>query len=239
MALDGALRAMLGARSVALVGASPKFDTPGNYMVQSAHSRRLLRPEGGRQPQIRRGRGPRLLSFAPGAAVRPRPRVARGGQPPAGGTDGGGGKMWRAGRRRVRERARGPAARPSAHRAVETHRGRGGNGRLRRQLHGVCRRRAGLAGPGLRGAGGPGAGERGLDLPFRLGLLGTLARGEGHPLQPRRLHGPGALGHHGRLHALRPRARFDACDLPVPGDHQGPGPLQAGARHRRANATCR
>ena len=34
MALDGALRAMLGARSVALVGASPKFDTPGNYMVK-------------------------------------------------------------------------------------------------------------------------------------------------------------------------------------------------------------
>ena len=33
MALDGALRTMLGARSVAVVGASPKFDTPGNYMV--------------------------------------------------------------------------------------------------------------------------------------------------------------------------------------------------------------
>ena len=34
MALDGALKAMLGARSVAIVGASPKFDTPGNYMVR-------------------------------------------------------------------------------------------------------------------------------------------------------------------------------------------------------------
>ena len=34
MALDGALRSMLGARSVAVVGASPKFDTPGNRMVR-------------------------------------------------------------------------------------------------------------------------------------------------------------------------------------------------------------
>jgi acyl-CoA synthetase (NDP forming) len=34
VALDGALRAMLGARSVALVGASPKFDSPGNHMVR-------------------------------------------------------------------------------------------------------------------------------------------------------------------------------------------------------------
>ena len=34
MALDGALRSMLGARSVAVVGASPKFDTPGNHMVK-------------------------------------------------------------------------------------------------------------------------------------------------------------------------------------------------------------
>ncbi len=34
MALDGALRAMLGARSVAVVGASPKFDSPGNHMVR-------------------------------------------------------------------------------------------------------------------------------------------------------------------------------------------------------------
>lgn len=34
MAVDEALRAMLGARSVAVVGASPKPRTPGNYMVQ-------------------------------------------------------------------------------------------------------------------------------------------------------------------------------------------------------------
>ena len=34
MALDGALRSMLEARSVAVVGASPRFDTPGNYMVK-------------------------------------------------------------------------------------------------------------------------------------------------------------------------------------------------------------
>ena len=34
MALDGALRAMLGARSVVVVGASPKFDSPGNHMVR-------------------------------------------------------------------------------------------------------------------------------------------------------------------------------------------------------------
>jgi acetate---CoA ligase (ADP-forming) len=34
VALDGALRAMLEARSVALVGASPKFDSPGNHMVR-------------------------------------------------------------------------------------------------------------------------------------------------------------------------------------------------------------
>ena len=34
MALDGALRDMLGARSVAVVGASPKFDSPGNHMVR-------------------------------------------------------------------------------------------------------------------------------------------------------------------------------------------------------------
>jgi acyl-CoA synthetase (NDP forming) len=34
VALDGALRAMLGARSVAVVGASPKFDSPGNHMVK-------------------------------------------------------------------------------------------------------------------------------------------------------------------------------------------------------------
>ena len=34
MALDGATRAMLGARSVAVVGASPKFDSPGNHMVR-------------------------------------------------------------------------------------------------------------------------------------------------------------------------------------------------------------
>lgn len=34
MALDGALRSMLGARSVAVVGASPKFDSPGNHMVK-------------------------------------------------------------------------------------------------------------------------------------------------------------------------------------------------------------
>lgn len=34
MAVDGALRAMLGARSVAVVGASPKPLTPGNYMVE-------------------------------------------------------------------------------------------------------------------------------------------------------------------------------------------------------------
>jgi len=32
--LDGALRTMLGARSVAVVGASPKFDSPGNHMVR-------------------------------------------------------------------------------------------------------------------------------------------------------------------------------------------------------------
>jgi acetate---CoA ligase (ADP-forming) len=34
VALDGALRTMLGARSVAMVGASPKFDSPGNHMVK-------------------------------------------------------------------------------------------------------------------------------------------------------------------------------------------------------------
>jgi len=34
VALDGALRAMLGARSVAVVGASPKFDSPGNHMAR-------------------------------------------------------------------------------------------------------------------------------------------------------------------------------------------------------------
>jgi acetate---CoA ligase (ADP-forming) len=34
LALDGALRAMLGARSVAVVGASPRFDSPGNHMVR-------------------------------------------------------------------------------------------------------------------------------------------------------------------------------------------------------------
>jgi len=34
VALDDALRAVLGARSVAVVGASPKFDSPGNYMVK-------------------------------------------------------------------------------------------------------------------------------------------------------------------------------------------------------------
>lgn len=34
MAVDGSLRAMLGARSVAVVGASPKPLTPGNYMVR-------------------------------------------------------------------------------------------------------------------------------------------------------------------------------------------------------------
>jgi acetate---CoA ligase (ADP-forming) len=34
VAADEALRAMLEARSVAMVGASPKFDTPGNYMVK-------------------------------------------------------------------------------------------------------------------------------------------------------------------------------------------------------------
>ena len=34
MALDGALRDMLGARSVVVVGASPKFDSPGNHMVR-------------------------------------------------------------------------------------------------------------------------------------------------------------------------------------------------------------
>ncbi len=34
MAVDAALRAMLGARSVAVVGASPKPDTPGNHMVK-------------------------------------------------------------------------------------------------------------------------------------------------------------------------------------------------------------
>ena len=34
MAVDEALRAMLEARSVAMVGASPRFDTPGNYMVK-------------------------------------------------------------------------------------------------------------------------------------------------------------------------------------------------------------
>ena len=34
MALDGALRTMLEARSVAVVGASPKFDSPGNHMVR-------------------------------------------------------------------------------------------------------------------------------------------------------------------------------------------------------------
>ena len=34
MALDGALRTMLGARSVAVVGASPKFDSPGNHMIK-------------------------------------------------------------------------------------------------------------------------------------------------------------------------------------------------------------
>jgi len=34
VALDGATRAMLGARSVAVVGASPKFDSPGNHMVR-------------------------------------------------------------------------------------------------------------------------------------------------------------------------------------------------------------
>ena len=34
MAVDEALRAMLEARSVAVVGASPRFDTPGNYMVK-------------------------------------------------------------------------------------------------------------------------------------------------------------------------------------------------------------
>jgi len=34
MALDGALREMLEARSVVVVGASPKFDSPGNHMVR-------------------------------------------------------------------------------------------------------------------------------------------------------------------------------------------------------------
>jgi acetate---CoA ligase (ADP-forming) len=34
LALDGALRAMLGARSAVVVGASPKFDSPGNHMVR-------------------------------------------------------------------------------------------------------------------------------------------------------------------------------------------------------------
>jgi acyl-CoA synthetase (NDP forming) len=34
MALDGALKDMLGARSVVVVGASPKFDSPGNHMVR-------------------------------------------------------------------------------------------------------------------------------------------------------------------------------------------------------------
>ncbi len=34
MALDGALRTMLGARSVVVVGASLKFDSPGNHMVR-------------------------------------------------------------------------------------------------------------------------------------------------------------------------------------------------------------
>src|ERR687890_180676 len=34
MALNGSLRAMLEARSVAVVGASPKFDSPGNYMMR-------------------------------------------------------------------------------------------------------------------------------------------------------------------------------------------------------------
>jgi acetate---CoA ligase (ADP-forming) len=34
VALNGALRSMLEARSVAVVGASPKFDSPGNYMVK-------------------------------------------------------------------------------------------------------------------------------------------------------------------------------------------------------------
>jgi predicted CoA-binding protein len=34
VAAKEALRAMLEARSVAVVGASPRFETPGNYMVK-------------------------------------------------------------------------------------------------------------------------------------------------------------------------------------------------------------
>jgi acetate---CoA ligase (ADP-forming) len=38
VAVDGALRTMLGARSVAVVGASPKPLTPGNYMVEQLNA---------------------------------------------------------------------------------------------------------------------------------------------------------------------------------------------------------
>ena len=121
--LNGALRAMLEARSVAVVGASPKFDYARQPHGETAHRRRVLRRGGGGQPQVRRGGGHRLLPFARGGAFRPRPGVARGGQPPAGGADGGGGQLRRKGRRRLRERARGSAARTPAHRAAQEHRG--------------------------------------------------------------------------------------------------------------------
>ena len=53
MAADGALRAMLEARSVAMVGASPRFDTPGNYMVKQIVIGGFSGEMAAGQPQVR------------------------------------------------------------------------------------------------------------------------------------------------------------------------------------------
>ena len=176
---NGALRAMLGARSVAVVGASPKFDSPGNHMVRQLIVGGFSGEVAAVNPKYDEVEGiacyPSLedVPFVPDLVLLGvgNHRLERQMEEAA--------RCGRAGRRRVRERARGPAARPPAHRAIETHRGRGGDGRLRRQLHGVRGRRARAARPCLRGAGGAGARERSLDLPLRLRLLGAACTPRG------------------------------------------------------------
>jgi acyl-CoA synthetase (NDP forming) len=204
---------MLEARSVALVGASPKFDTPGNHMVRQLVVGGFSGRAAAVNPRYEEVEG--IACFPSLEALPFVPDLV----------------LLGVGNHRLEEQMEA-AARCGA-RGVVVFASALEDPPQDPPLTERLRRIAEDAGMAVCGANCMGfadveRGLRALAYEERTDLepgnvawirfLGALARRKRNPLQPGRLHGSGTLHDDGRLHALRSRTRFDACDLPVFGD---------------------
>ena len=191
-AAEGAVRAMLEARSVALVGASARPGTFGRRMLEEVgkSGRAATGPPG--QPEVRRARRPPVLPVAGRSAGSAGAGAARGARRGPGGAA----HPRRHGRQPVRghlrERARGQPARrhrPQPACPAGRHCAQLRHGAVRGWLHGLCQRQPRTARARLYRDRSASGWSGGAGHAFRVGVLRVAAR----PSRLR-LHAGGLVG---------------------------------------------